>query len=684
MDYTTNDFRLDLRKCTAPPGYIWVNSGYSTCAPKIDTVTGIKGCFSPPFAAGDTELTFMLESNHHLIPDNGSRGKDDCGLLLSGMEWRPEMIVRTGTYHYRIDRKLHSFYVNSKLIPLTGKAGFLTEISVENRSHLDIELAVHPILSAGHPSYIELEQWNFMPPASSDSEALPVDDHTWQNEQVKILLLSDVSMPVHFSPGDTSTFRFAVIFTRPGESATVAPDLNKLKTKTLNCWYNKINLANRTLPKLESNIPGLEAYYRRSLISGLVCLWNNNDYITDPFPATSGMDGGSICCYPWDVAGYSAETLVMLLGEKSKDFLSAMLHSGIESHISMSLSGTGLGWCSYSYSMWSIIHLFWTILTMTGTGFELFDDVLALFKKEELRLEEFDHLKNYGRQHNLLEMRSCGYEYFVPSPNAERAWCYERMADVANALGRTDCTSYYPKAVSIKRSIIEKLWDEDKGWFCCIHPDGHSELVYSIQIYDVMRMGICDSVMEQRLTAHLQDGTFLGKYGVSSISAEDPVHYELNDTDWSGGGCYTGDGPVLAETLWTHGYSRLAFDVLKRHLWMGETLPYFPQEHYCDKPAMPPGKRANIIAGVAGMQSILFGMFGLKCELDGRLVIDPHPPEDGYVQVTDLKYGTMLIDIYIKGRDMKISADHAVLYQGAVKKIELKDRILSDPTHKEA
>ena len=321
--------------------------------------------------------------------------------------------------------------------------------------------------------------------------------------------------------------------------------------------------------------------------------------------------------------------------------------------------------------MWSIFNLYCTILSMTGKGWELFGEIRQLFEAEEARLEEWKNLKNYGRQCNLLEMRSCGYEHYVPSPNAERAWCYDAIADIAEKMGERDVFRYREKAEAIRASIRENLWDPERKWFRCVHPDGHGEVVYSIQMYDALRMGACNAEMTEHLLSHLEDGKFLGEYGVSSISGEDEQHYELNDPDWSGGGCYSGEGPELAETLWQIGRSELAWDVLSRHFWMGTKVPYIPQEHFCDSSMMPENKRANIIAGVAGMQAVLFGLAGFQIDLDGSLRISPHAAGGVRYEIRGFQHGANVIDLVVDGGEMQIAVNGELRVQGEIREVSI-------------
>jgi hypothetical protein len=349
-----------------------------------------------------------------------------------------------------------------------------------------------------------------------------------------------------------------------------------------------------------------------------------------------------------------------------------MLDSGIDKHISMALDGGGLGWCPYSYSMWSLVNLYVTILSFTGKGEELFDEIVHAFENEENRLPEWDNLKDYGRQHNLLEMRTCGYEYYVVSPNAERAWCYDILAEIGAGFGR-EPNGWHEKAANIRASIRRNLWDGKSGWFKCLHPDNHVEMVYSIQMYDVLKYGVCDDIMTDALLTHLRDGAFLGKYGVSSVSAEDSVHYELNDPDWSGGGSYTGDGPDLAEALWNIGRPQHAWDVLRRHFWMGGQLLYYPQEHYCDIPAVPHNKRANIIAGTKGMQAVIFGMAGVSVGTRGEIRISPHTPEAGTIEITGLRLRGNTVDMLLQPGYARILVNGAAVHEGKPEAVYIGD-----------
>ena len=658
--YNIDSFRLDLRKTTAPDNYIWTASGFGTCAPMRNTVAGVAGIFSPPIAAGDLALALTFVANGHAVPDNGSRGKGDVGLLFAAHEWRPDRIARRGTYHQRIGGALISFGVETELRALADAAGFVETIRIANRAPTPLAIRVDAALEAGRPALVPLSTWQFTPPGHGDEPAKRIAPDRWATSEIEVELASEAEAERILAPGADTTFHLAVRLSdrhsvSAGSALASGRPLAQLAEATTDAWQKRIALANENLPEIRSDIPGLEAYVRTSVMSGLVCIWENPRFATSPFIATSGVDGGSICCYPWDVAGYGAPFWTMLLGDSANDILRTMLGCGLDRHIAMAPDGAGVGTCSYSYSVWSAVRLYWTLALFRDPDPGLFDEVVRVFLADESRLAEIGGLNDYGLQHNLLEMRSCGYEHVVPSPNAERAWCYDRLAQIAARLGRAGFEAWPAKAESIRAEIRRRLWNPEIGWFRALHPgaDGgnpHTETVYSIQCFDALRMGACTPDMKAGLVAHLREGAFLGRYGVSSVSAEDDIHYELNDPDWSGSGAYSGEGPELAETLWKNGEDDLAWDVLRRHFWMGETLPYFPQEHYCDAPRMPAHKRANIVAGVVGIEAILFGLAGISPQLDGTLRIVPrHLPANvrGTVEIRNFRHRGRSVNVTV-------------------------------------
>jgi hypothetical protein len=656
-------YAFDLRKSVAPANHIGVTSLYSVTAPQYGTVTGVKGFFSPPYAASELLLNLQFTADGIPVEDTGNLGKEDCGLLFAGAVWQPDRILRRGTYHWLKEGTMYSLNVSSDLVPLTGRAGFVLVVRVTNRCGREIPLSIVPQLNPGLVNQVPLSEWGFCPPRGGET-ATNIDHHIWETDTVRVTMLHE-QLTAETEQGEEAVFRIAVVFTEAGCSTPIPVSLADWEKETTDSWTKRIAHAELTVPQLQSDIPDLEAYYRRSLISGLICMWEHPDFKIQPFLAVSGIDGGGISCYPWDTAGYVGQTLTMLLGpEKSSEFLTFMFEGGIDRHICFFPDGTGDQPFPYSYSLWSFFHFAWSTFCQHGAVKELYPMLERILEVDEERLPHRGELLDYGNHHHLLEMRSSGYEHTIASPNAERAWCYDRMADLADHFGIDGASVWREKAADIRQAIEEQLWDKSAEWFSSIYPDGHKEHIYSIQYYDSLRMGACTPEMEKVLLSHLREGAFLGEYGVSSISAEDNLHYELNDPDWSGGGSFAGEGAILAQTLWEIGHSDLAWDVMKRHFWMGKHLPYFPQEHYCDRPQTPAHKRANNIAGMAGAQALIMGLAGLRPQLDGSLLVHPQPPVDGRVSVTGYVYRGKCIDVHLEPGHCRIICDGSEIYSG--------------------
>jgi hypothetical protein len=343
----------------------------------------------------------------------------------------------------------------------------------------------------------------------------------------------------------------------------------------------------------------------------------------------------------------------------------------LQKYYAFAQDGTGLG-VRYAYSTAAFTSLAYAMACQDSVYPDLFEQVKNLVLSDEKR-PMIDGVIDYGDQHNLLEMRGMGWEHMVPSPNAERVWCFRRLADLGERIGYDKSTvqQWRKKADTIAANIRKALWDDTTGWFCCKYPDGHKETVYSIQVFDMFRTGVCTPAMKKRMLEQLEEGKFLFPYGVSSISKADSIHYEVTDTDWGGGGAYSGDLPQLALDLYHEQLPEKAWDVLKRQFWMGEQLPYFPQEHYCDRPGSPSFKRANVISGLTGAAAILYGMAGLEPRLDGSLWIHPQPTLKDTVEIKGFVHRRHVIDLELSTSFCKIVLDGKVKYQGKPSSIKI-------------
>jgi hypothetical protein len=668
--YSLEDLALNLNSNLAPSNHMWVMSGWSTVSPVSGTVMGVGECIGPPLAGRDFRLMMTLEANGHQVKDIGSTGKGDVGLLYSGGKWRPDRIIRNGTYHFMVKDTLISFSVQSELIPLFGRTGFLLKVNLKNRTDKPLKIRLHPDINPGKPSVNPLNKWTFgQPPRGNDAK--PEGENHWSNETVDIDLFRE-SNNMEILSGGTKIAYLAILFSEKDKVISFPGSLKFWEAEVEKAWNDRLEWALKSIPVIESNIPGLDDYYKRSVVSGLVCIWENPSFALNPFLSTLGIDGGGICSYLWDLGGYSPQMASLLLGDKVVNNARAMTAIDLTKYYAYTLDGSGIG-VPYSYSTWSYVNLVWNIWKQTGEQKELFDEAVRLVLENEKLQSKQNGLIDYGVQNNLLEMRSAGWEHFVVSPNAERAWCLERLADMGDKIGldKTTLNQWRKMASEIRTSVQRTLWDPERKWFKSIYPDGHEEFIYSIQAYDALRAGVCTKEMEEALISHLREGAFLFPYGITSISAEDSIHYEVNDPDWSGGGAYTGEGPVLAQTMYEFGRAELAFDILQRFFWMGRHLPYFPQEVFADRPAAPANKRANEISGMTGAQTILYGMAGFDPRIDGSLWINPQIPENVRLKVSGYGWKQNRIDVSVINNTISIFLNGEKNYSGKQKQIRI-------------
>lgn len=668
--YSLDDLSFNLNSSLAPANHLWVMSGWSTVTPLPNTVMGTGECIGPPLAGMNFRMTVALEANGHSIPDNGSTGKGDVGLLYSGGKWRPDRIIRNGTYHYFVDGSLISFSVRSELVPLFSRTGFLIKIVIGNRTGSNLKMKLNPAVIPGKPSVQPLSNWSYVRPPEG-REAGQVTDRSWSNGDVNIDLLEGVTGSV-INPGGSYTFYMAVVFSEGGSNSKSVENLISWEEETENAWNKRLQMLLKNIPVLKSNIPGLDDYYKRSLVSGLVCIWENPSFALNPYISSLGIDGGGLCGYIWDIGGYLPRIMTLMFGDGIIKYARAMQSADPEKYYAYTLDGSGVG-VPYSYSVWSFVSLVWNIWEQCGPQPGLFDEAKRLVLDYEKKQSEENGLIDFGLQENLLEMRSCGWEHYVASPNAERAWCLDRLADMAekSGTGADNSVAWRKKASEIRLAVQKTLWNQEKKWFDCLYPGGHRETVYSIQAFDALRAGACTDDMGNDIISHLREGAFLFPYGISSISAEDEEHYEVNDPDWSGAGIYIGDGAEIAMTMYEQGRYDLAWDILQRFFWLGKHLPYYPQEHYVERPAVPSHKRANEISGMEGAQTILYGMAGFDHRIDGSLWINPHFPGNSSVSLTGYGWKQNIIDLFYSGGKVSVSLNGNRIYNGKPAKIRI-------------
>lgn len=608
---------------------------------------GIRQITAPPFFA------YHFSADLHLF------GKP---VKVYNYKWLPTHSVFSG-------KSTESIASEIKVIPLKAARGILISLKLTN---YETESRTVPLdwYFEGMPGKTNVWEWSpsralqtsknpvvlqdssngFEMTLDSTSMAISMAGVDFKSEESKL------SGTASLKPKESITITTVVLLGAKGDvdvedAQEIAKNPDSHIDANRKYWADEISKIETRAPVLTGASMELSDYYYKGLMTLISTRWEVPEFLFDPYYSTSGLDGGALNCYLWDIS-YPSQMVSMLEPEVVKKQILQFIKTDLREHYAFNpTTGEGMG-VLYSYNYYNLAKLTHDYVTMTGDVDFLREkvngstviDYLYDFCLSVENLGKLPQLIDYGNNHNLLELKKTeSYTHFTASPNSERILTFKLLTDMFGWLDKKTPHNLMKRGEQLSTVFREKLWDKDNQWIRGLDASKQQQSAYSIQIFDVLRSGIMSSEEESGIVGHLNEEEFLSPWGVYSLSPKDPG-YDPNDVDWGGPGVFAGDAPELVTDLLDAGYVDKGIDVLKRILWWGD-MPYYPQAIRANTKGYRENGRPNVIAGLTASQSIVTGLFGLKIALD-QISITPVDHE--------IMRGLGLKDIKIRNRVFSI------------------------------
>lgn len=581
-------------------------------------------------------------------------------MVTQDEKWQPNSYFRSGTFHKEIEGKWLSFSINSCTSVSYSNDEVFLKIVLRNRKDIPLKLTLIPQQIASHMRCDGKK--------GSDS-AKQIDAFTLGSDQMQarvssdIETISDKGFELTLPPGEYVTACFAVQFYSADKKApaVVQKDIKLRMNKADQVTREKLKWAYENVPKLESSNKKFQEYYYRCLLSVLMCRYENPNYITNPFWAV----GYWPYTISWDNS-YSSDILAMLDPESLKE---AILTDFREVRMKRTyVSWKGAFWENiYIQEPFALQIMIEAYLRHTG-DYSLFNEKAGdatVWKWMQLWVDELksnytnkDGLMDVGYDtQKIIEIRTDGYNHVVPIVNVLTVHLLYRMSEWAKLLKDKNSETYYRDAEKLKDLMNKNLWNDEKGWFDNLYPDGTKETIWTYHLYDALGTDFLTGTQVNKLVSHLREGVFLGKFGVYSIARIDSIHWDLIDADWGGGGQYAGMPGRISRNLYKQGFAELGWDILKRNIGYIDYFPYFPQNPKTDNPEQDRSSMPLEISAGAGMEAIIFGTFGINIEKE-VLTIKPNTHEElGETTLRDFKFRGKSYNIQINKRNFSVFQD---------------------------
>lgn len=550
-------------------------------------------------------------------------------MLLQRAYWEPNAYYRTGTFNKELKGHWISFRIKTEACVSAVADEVFLKVELENRESAPLVLAVIPNQRDGLPPGM------LTTPPSPATPATHPSFNTLQHKQTRISVVS--SLPTHNKTGwhwviaghAKSTANFAIILQKVPAAAPAASQkgIAQQEEAAEQATRDRLQWAANRLPEVTTNDPTFDDLYRRCILSVLMTRWDRKNFVIQPYYAV----GTWLSMVAWDTS-YASQMLSLMDPAGLRKALLLYLRIGLFKYSYVPWNGKTYPYW-YAQSPFAAMRILQDYLRQTGDlsflnhpvgDTTVFEKMRQVGLELEKKFAQPDGLLNFGPgSQKILEIRTDGEQYIVATDNGLAVAYFRQMAAWCRARHDPDAAKFEQWADKLDRAINKKLWDQKAGWFVNLYPDGSRHLVYSYHQFALLGSGILSAEQQHLLVGHVREGEFLAPYGMFSISKSDPVHWDLEDVDWGGGGQYAGKPLRIAESLYQLGYAETAWDLLNRCTRWTKHFPYVAQEIFGNYVGYPQVEMPLELSAASGVQAILFGTFGLRPHVDGSLDISP-------------------------------------------------------------
>ena len=589
-------------------------------------------------------------------------------VLCDGWKWLPNAILRRG--------KTERFSVESVTAVVPGIRAVVQKITVQN---LTGDILTMPLSVAYRGVTRKEETWKFkIPDGAKDCRDNYINDEAFQvlssvcdgaayrlttslvgMRQFKRAYLweTEITLPAN----GVLTFYFSAHMGDERmtlqEAYAALGNHEKMVERSFAYLQEEVKRIYDNLPRLKSDDPALDNLYYRSLVTYILSRWENPDLCAIPYYSTGSVTGGCMCSYLWDYCG-GLMLHPVYDPEGNKEQLRAYLRNDLTKSYALNPVTSGAVGPWYPINQEKIILMVYHHIRATGQTAFLFEKVGNKTVLEWMRyhayvcddVEKEVALYDYGEKGNShLELHHNGngpYNGIMPDLNARRYLNYMRVYELTKIAGQPD--ELLPKRAAALVEKLKILWNDKEKWYDFIDAEGNRDTRYTVQMFKFLNSGVIGEMEREGLISHLNEREFLSKFGLHSLSKEDP-QYDQDDIDNGGGGICTHFTMQVCAQLYETGYDALATDILKRVYWWGSRMPYMGDS--CTANYMANRETTPLqgdISSVSVAQMIFFYIFGITPGFDDSIRICPvknRPAENMRIENARLRGKTFAVNV---------------------------------------